>query len=204
MTILWINYKPSNIIKWGELKELFIFICWFHAFVLLYKHGRQCPERNWKNIFVYCESSEQHETVRKFKGKPKSVSCFIVRMEKGCAESVIEMHQLDIWSNLFSLKMLMILTHILTGISVFNSSDERIVHFFQFHYLTWEKPIEILMRKTFLPCINYKRDLSFVSQYEIQKYVPKVLRVHNAHLIYLPIQWCISFKKTTRKTICRM
>lgn len=73
-----------------------------------------------------------------------------------------------------------------------------------FHYLTWENPIEILMRKTFLPCINYKRDLSFVSQYEIQKYVPKVLRVHNAHLIYLPIQWCISFKKTTRKTICRM
>lgn len=47
-----------------------------------------------------------------------------------------------------------------------------------FHYLTWENPIEILMRKTFLPCINYERDLGLVSQFEIQKYVPKVLRVH--------------------------
>lgn len=47
-----------------------------------------------------------------------------------------------------------------------------------FQHLTWENPIEILMRKTFSPCINYKRDLGFVSQFEIQKYVPKVLRVH--------------------------
>lgn len=44
--------------------------------------------------------------------------------------------------------------------------------------LTWENPIEILMRKMFLPCINYlSKRFSFVSQFKNRQYVPNTLRV---------------------------
>lgn len=96
--------NQSNIIKWGELKELFIFIIWFHAFVCsmfhhshwsYHKFHRIKDNFKWEKIVFgkwFSPKSVRHS--QQFKGKPTTMSIThsIGEWWKGWARNVTEMH----------------------------------------------------------------------------------------------------------------